>query len=757
MILSPSRIPAGAEFLGGQMKVKPFASVIRSFFGGHFALGAAAAGKVQSAVWFLLAAVLWAAPAQAESGSWSKVKTLAPGFAGTMLLLTDGTVMVQEYSNAWMRLTPDSSGSYINGTWTTLASMRTPRLYMASQVLPSGKVWVAGGEYSGTALPGNWGAGGEIYNPLSNTWSKAATFPNQSNCPYFYTFGGAITAGSPVMTGILSTAGFQPGWYIYGNGIPNGATIASVDPGGTQIHLSTAATETASQGIRFELEAGSSGNLTASSNVITGVTSTTGFGVGWYIYGTGIPPGATITKVNSAHEITISAPATETAASDFIYFLVNVKRNTCMGDDSSIMLTSEKILVADPFSRATYFYEPATNTYSLAAQKVYDANDEEGWVKLGNGSILTYDIYKSLDANEGYAELYNPAANKWSSISPGDGTAHGTLPLLTLGDSDEIGPVLRLLDGRIFQVGANGLTALYTPSTNTWKAGPKIDGTINRHPFLYVADDAPAALLPTGHVFFAADAGLGVSSTGTTESGSAVISDIPSAAVDVLQVGWSVSGNGIPGGAQIKSVNASAHEITLTGAATGTSTSETIEFGGPYSAPSELFDYNPVAGTISPVSPAFPDTNLPFVSSYLFRMLMLPNGELLVDDSSEQLWVYTPSGGAASTYLPAVDSVEHVSGSEYLLTGTQLTGQSAGASYGDDAQMDENYPIVRLVSSADKVYYLRTTNWSSTDVSTGSLKETVNFTVGSSVPAGKYSLIVSAAGIQSKAFSFTVP
>jgi hypothetical protein len=32
----------------------------------------------------------------------------------------------------------------------------------------------------------------------------------------------------------------------------------------------------------------------------------------------------------------------------------------------------------------------------------------------------------------------------------------------------------------------------------------------------------------------------------------------------------------------------------------------------------------------------------------------------------------------------------------FALTSTQLNGQSAGASYGDDDQMNENYPIVRL-------------------------------------------------------------
>lgn len=71
--------------------------------------------------------------------------------------------------------------------------------------------------------------------------------------------------------------------------------------------------------------------------------------------------------------------------------------------------------------------------------------------------------------------------------------------------------------------------------------------------------------------------------------------------------------------------------------------------------------------------------------------------------------------------------------------------------------MDENYPVVRLVSSTQKVYCARTTNWSSTDVGTGSAQQTVDFTVSPDTPPGTYSLILSAAGIQSASFMFHLP
>jgi hypothetical protein len=58
-------------------------------------------------------------PAAGMAASWTKLTDLAPGTAGVMLQLTDGTIMVQNSGTAsWMRLTPDPTGNYINGVWT---------------------------------------------------------------------------------------------------------------------------------------------------------------------------------------------------------------------------------------------------------------------------------------------------------------------------------------------------------------------------------------------------------------------------------------------------------------------------------------------------------------------------------------------------------------------------------------------------------------------------------------------------------------
>src|SRR4029077_10436174 len=87
-------------------------------------------------------------------------------------LLTDGTVMFQGNNSAtWSKLTPDSSGSYLNGTWSQLASLPSgyPPDDIASSVLADGRVVIIGGEYNfGSFTLTNLGA---IYDPVANTWT----------------------------------------------------------------------------------------------------------------------------------------------------------------------------------------------------------------------------------------------------------------------------------------------------------------------------------------------------------------------------------------------------------------------------------------------------------------------------------------------------------------------------------------------------------------------------------------------------------
>ena len=56
-------------------------------------------------------------------GTWHPLQNQPAFNASTMILLTDGRVMVQEFlTQHWHALTPDTGGSYANGSWSTLAS-----------------------------------------------------------------------------------------------------------------------------------------------------------------------------------------------------------------------------------------------------------------------------------------------------------------------------------------------------------------------------------------------------------------------------------------------------------------------------------------------------------------------------------------------------------------------------------------------------------------------------------------------------------
>jgi hypothetical protein len=108
-----------------------------------------------------------------------------PG-AANPLLLTDGTVIIQDAGcQDWWRLTPDNTGSYVNGTWTQIASLPDgyAPLYHSSAVLPDGRVIIMGGEYNvvdGVFFTPIWAAAGAIYDPIKDVWTSVAPPPSFS-------------------------------------------------------------------------------------------------------------------------------------------------------------------------------------------------------------------------------------------------------------------------------------------------------------------------------------------------------------------------------------------------------------------------------------------------------------------------------------------------------------------------------------------------------------------------------------------------
>ncbi len=129
------------------------------------------------------------------SGIWTPLNN-QPSFAASAgaFLLTDGRVLVEDSNladRAWWTLTPDISGSYINGTWTQVASpglcpngkkstaTTYAPLYYASAVLADGRFVMIGGEYDyNYTYAGSsgevWTNQGAIYDPVANSWTCIA-------------------------------------------------------------------------------------------------------------------------------------------------------------------------------------------------------------------------------------------------------------------------------------------------------------------------------------------------------------------------------------------------------------------------------------------------------------------------------------------------------------------------------------------------------------------------------------------------------
>ena len=117
------------------------------------------------------------------SGVWTPLNHGGSAYS-RVFLLTDGRVLVQlgDGSADWWTLTPDITGSYINGAWSEVASLPdcpngndptethyAPFAY-ASAVLPDGRFVITGGE-ANEPYGYVWTDQGAIYDPVANSWT----------------------------------------------------------------------------------------------------------------------------------------------------------------------------------------------------------------------------------------------------------------------------------------------------------------------------------------------------------------------------------------------------------------------------------------------------------------------------------------------------------------------------------------------------------------------------------------------------------
>jgi len=414
-----------------------------------------------------------------------------------MLLLTDGTVMAQTAgngTNTWFKLTPDSHGSYVNGTWSALASMHDTRLYFSSDVLRDGRVFVAGAE------DGTGGSTAEVYDPLTNTWTlelPPLVNPSAPEGVQVAFLQGAGSSISQVLTGLIPGTSYTVTFSAAQRARTNingqtwqvqldGTAIGSYAPPESAIFYtdytaSFTATAT-SQTLAFvgtDTHGGDNtvfiDNVRCSQSITIQDSGFESPSVSGYSYGvTGSPWTFSAQSGNSGAGI----------AGNGSSFFTNVG----FSDSISTTLPNGNVLVAPvspSTSGGTMIYNITSNTWSNGPQLFRGSyQDEASWVKLPDQSILTIDPFGTN------SERYIPSLNQWIN----DGIVPDSLYDTTLG---ELGAAILLPNGKAFFQGSTGHTAIYTPSGNnnpgTWVAGPDFPNGLG-------TPDAPSAMMTSGVV-----------------------------------------------------------------------------------------------------------------------------------------------------------------------------------------------------------------------------------------------------------------
>ncbi len=389
------------------------------------------------------------------------------------------------------------------------------------------------------------------------------------------------------------------------------------------------------------------------------------------------------------------------------------------------------------------------------------------------------------------AEIYDPLSNSWTSINPPSNILDPALNSPILANNVKQGFLdsgsIMLPDGKVLvaPVAANygGQTIIYDPFNNNWQNGATLargevyldesswvklpddsilvidpntngNGPPGKNVERYIPSlqrwipDAPAPVvlfstnsemgagfwLPDGRAFFLGGNGTTAfyTPTGTTNNGT-----------------WT-RGADMPPGLVARDTCAAMMPNGKILCALTPATADTPLF---------FYEFDPVANAFVPTtSPTGGNADTTAISDAT-SMLVLPDGTILYENTSSQLYIYSPVGSVVTAGKPAIKGIAYNSAGSLHITGTQFNGISQGASFGDDNQMDSNYPIVRFTEGSGKVYYGRTHNWSSTGVQTGSQIVSTDCELPASVFAGPgpYTLQVVANGISSDPVTFNGP
>ncbi len=389
---------------------------------------------------------------------------------------------------------------------------------------------------------------------------------------------------------------------------------------------------------------------------------------------------------------------------------------------SDVLLDGRVFVAGGEFGTGTSsaeIYDPLSNAWTLCASAGQTSFEDSISKILPNGNVLLAPVYPHTS---GGTMIYFPASNTWSNG-----------PTLYRGQYQDEASWVKLPDDSILTIDPFGTNSeRYLPALNQWVN----DGVVPIQIYDSIASELGAAfLLPNGKAFF-------LGGTGHTALYTPSGSNSPGV--------W-MAGPDLPNGQ-------SAPDAPAAMMANGKllcAVSPIPFTGNHYPAQTSFYEYDYASNAFTQVSAPGGGSTLG-IPPFQERMLDLPDGSVLFSSSDKQLYIYQPDGPMLGAGKPTINSVTRNGDGSYHLTGTLLNGISEGAGYGDDAQMDSNYPLVRMADTNGTIFYARTYNWSRVSVMTGAALVTTEFTLPLGLPLGGYALVAVANGINSDPVSFSL-
>jgi hypothetical protein len=375
--------------------------------------------------------------------------------------------------------------------------------------------------------------------------------------------------------------------------------------------------------------------------------------------------------------------------------------------------------------RTAEIYDPVAETWR-------SLTTPDGWSKIGDAPCCVLNDGRVLLGNidAGPCAIWDPASEAWSAAGAkaNDSSNEETWTLLP--------------DGSVLTVDCFGQVDGQGSTSERFVKGAWIDNGATPAPLVETAsiEIGPAILLPDGTVF-------AIGATGNTARFK------PN--VDPDKPGEWKPGPDVPLGGKEGLTPLAAKDAPACLLPNGRVLCAVGPVDGrkdSYAGPVTFFEFDPTgdgawsAAIISPYADPGPPP-------YVLTCLLLPSGEVLISNGTSTVQLFEPDGDPAPSWAPIIETCPDAvtPGGDFVLQGMQLNGLSQACSYGDDAAMATNYPLVRLRAAfpSDTLVYCRAHDHSTMAVATGRSVESTKFTVPDGVKDGVWFLSVVANGIAS--------